>query len=83
MAHAALLVAFGAALASGDVLALEQLLAKDVISTADGGGRQTAARRPVHGRMAVARLLGLAREQPPGTTYAPASSSTGESSSIR
>lgn len=69
-AHAALLVAFGAALASGDSTELEKLLADDVIATADGGGRVHAARKPVAGRAAVARLLlGVVRKQPPETTF--------------
>jgi RNA polymerase sigma-70 factor (ECF subfamily) len=56
-AHAALLAAFGAAASSGDLAALEQLLAEDVVATSDGGGRVKAARRPIHGPVKVARFL--------------------------
>jgi len=50
-----------AATVEGDVAALERLLADDVAAWADGGGRVTAARRPVLGRDKVARYLaGLA-----------------------
>ncbi|GAA3527177.1 hypothetical protein GCM10022419_002430 [Nonomuraea rosea] len=41
---------------SGDVAALERLLADDAVAWADGGGT-TAARRPVRGRATVARYL--------------------------
>ncbi len=44
--------------AGGDDLpALEELLTEDVRSLADGGGRTTAARKPVSGRERVARYL--------------------------
>ncbi|MEW2355644.1 RNA polymerase sigma-70 factor [Spirillospora sp. NPDC029432] len=47
----------------GDVAALEELLAADVTAWADGGGKATAARRPVTGRERVLRfVLGLARD---------------------
>ena len=49
---------FLAATVDGDVASLEQLLAEDVVSWADGGGKATAARRPVLGRDNVLRLLG-------------------------
>jgi RNA polymerase sigma-70 factor (TIGR02957 family) len=45
------------AAADGDLPALEELLAEDVTSWADGGGRITAARKPVHGRSKVAYYL--------------------------
>jgi RNA polymerase sigma-70 factor (TIGR02957 family) len=48
---------FLAAAGSGDVRALERLLAADATSWADGGGKVTTARRPVHGRSRVARYL--------------------------
>ncbi|GGV40398.1 RNA polymerase sigma-70 factor [Streptomyces spectabilis] len=48
---------FLAAAAEGDVAGLEQLLAKDVVAWADGGGQVSAARRPVAGADKVARLL--------------------------
>nr|WP_027942090.1 RNA polymerase sigma-70 factor [Amycolatopsis taiwanensis] len=53
---------FVAATVEGDVEGLERLLAEDVVSWADGGGKATAARRPVSGRADVARLFsGLQR----------------------
>ena len=52
---------FYAAVLHGDLPGLERLLADDVTSWADGGGRETAARHPVTGRARVARYLtGLA-----------------------
>jgi RNA polymerase sigma-70 factor, ECF subfamily len=62
-AHAAMLQRFAAACASGDMRGLTQLLTKEVVATADGGGRVSAARVPVRGSDAVARyLIGLARK---------------------
>ncbi len=58
-----LLDAFLSAARSGNLDALEQLLAKDVVSVSDGGGKVTAARHPVTGRDHVARfLLGALRQ---------------------
>lgn len=72
-AQAALLVAFGAACASGDLAALERLLSDGIVATGDGGGRAFAARRPIVGRAAVARfVMGLFRKRPPGVTMEPA-----------
>jgi RNA polymerase sigma-70 factor (ECF subfamily) len=48
---------FLAATRDGDVRALEQALAADVVAWADGGGQVTAARHPVAGRRRVARYL--------------------------
>jgi RNA polymerase sigma-70 factor, ECF subfamily len=45
------------ALATGDLGALVDLLAADVVAYADGGGKATAFPRPVHGRENVARLF--------------------------
>jgi RNA polymerase sigma-70 factor (TIGR02957 family) len=45
------------AVSNGDLQALEELLAHDVVLHADGGGRVRAIPRPVHGRAKVARLL--------------------------
>ena len=45
------------AVSNGDLQALEELLADDVVLHADGGGRVRAIPRPVHGRAKVARLL--------------------------
>ena len=54
---------FLAAAEEGDVEALEQLLAADVVMYGDGGGKAPSARRPLHGRAQVAKVvLGLARQ---------------------
>ncbi|MDB4944393.1 MAG: polymerase subunit sigma-70 [Labilithrix sp.] len=55
-AHAALLARFAAAVTTGDVQALEELLAHDVVSIADGGGKVAAAPKPIAGRGAVTKL---------------------------
>ncbi|MDD7967253.1 RNA polymerase sigma-70 factor [Actinomycetospora lemnae] len=52
-----LLARFVAAAREGDVAGLEALLAADVTVWSDGGGKVSAARRPVRGRDAVARFL--------------------------
>jgi RNA polymerase sigma-70 factor (TIGR02957 family) len=48
---------FLAAARAGDLRSLEQMLAADVTAWTDGGGRVSAARRPVAGRARVARYL--------------------------
>ena len=48
---------FLAAVSDGDLQALEELLARDVVLHGDGGGRVRAVPRPVQGRAKVARLL--------------------------
>jgi RNA polymerase sigma-70 factor (TIGR02957 family) len=48
---------FLAAVDDGDLQALEELLADDVVVHGDGGGRVRAITRPVHGRAKVARLM--------------------------
>jgi len=48
---------FLAALATGDVQGLMDVLAPDVVAVADGGGLAPAAQRPIKGRKTVARLL--------------------------
>ncbi|MEJ2889358.1 RNA polymerase sigma factor SigJ [Actinomycetospora sp. OC33-EN06] len=52
-----LLRRFVAAARDGDLAGLEELLAADVTVWSDGGGKVKAARRPIHGREAVARFL--------------------------
>lgn len=53
---------FFATAASGDVSSLIEMLAPDVVWTADSAGKVSAARRPVHGADRVARLIiGLLR----------------------
>ena len=42
----------------GDLTSLESLLAEDAVFTADGGGKAVAARRPIHGAIEVARVVG-------------------------
>jgi RNA polymerase sigma-70 factor (ECF subfamily) len=55
--------AFLAAAESGDVSALETLLAEDISCVGDGGGKVPAAARPVTGRTRAARFLaGLGRQ---------------------
>jgi RNA polymerase sigma-70 factor (ECF subfamily) len=62
-AHLRMLQSFLATVATGEIAPLEALLAEGVVATSDGGGRVTAARKPVHGRHDVARLaLGLAKK---------------------
>ena len=56
---------FFAACESGDLDALEQLLADDVAFHADGGGKVAALAEPALGRVRVARfLLGIFRQVP-------------------
>lgn len=62
-----LLDRFLAAASSGDLQALERLFAADIVSVADGGGKVTAARRPIEGASRVARyLVGLLSREIPG-----------------
>jgi RNA polymerase sigma-70 factor (ECF subfamily) len=66
--HRQLLQAFLAACEQGDLDGLTRLLADDVLARSDGGGRVTAARRPLVGPRAVARLYrGLWRHHDPLT----------------
>ncbi|HEX2061899.1 MAG TPA: RNA polymerase sigma-70 factor [Thermoanaerobaculia bacterium] len=51
-----LIEGFLGALACGDVDALRNVLTEDVVSVADGGAHALAAKRPVHGADAVARM---------------------------
>jgi RNA polymerase sigma-70 factor (ECF subfamily) len=53
----ALVERFLRAAAEGDLASLESMLAEDVVSVADGGGRINAARKPVAGRARVAQYL--------------------------
>ncbi len=50
----------------GDMPALLALLADDVIAWTDGGGKVSAARRPIHGAINVARYLLGIRVKAPG-----------------
>ncbi|GAB3745052.1 RNA polymerase sigma factor SigJ [Amycolatopsis oliviviridis] len=51
-----LVESFLSAARNGDLPALESLLTAEVTAWSDGGGKVTAARRPVHGAARVARL---------------------------
>jgi RNA polymerase sigma-70 factor (ECF subfamily) len=58
---------FTAAVVGGDVQGLMDLMAPDVVVLSDGGGKVRAARRPVEGADAAARLLvGIAHKAAPG-----------------
>lgn len=55
----------------GDISALEQMFTADIVAMADGGGKVTAARRPVVGAARVARYLaGLFTRDVPGLAIA-------------
>jgi RNA polymerase sigma-70 factor (ECF subfamily) len=61
------------ACATGDLKGLVELLADDIVLWSDGGGKVRAARRPIAGRDAMARLLlGLARKWAGQATVQPA-----------
>ncbi len=56
---------FISAIESGDAEAVAQTLAEDAVVTSDGGGKVTAARRPVEGREHITRfLLGVSEQAP-------------------
>jgi len=55
--HQRLVEGFLSAARLGDLPALEQMLTADIVYQADGGGKVSAARRPVIGRDRVARLF--------------------------
>jgi RNA polymerase sigma-70 factor (ECF subfamily) len=55
--HRRLLEVFLAAAQTGDLAALEELLAEDVVSYSDGGGARGASRIPVVGSARVAKYL--------------------------
>ncbi len=64
-----LVEAFLGAARRGDLIALEHLLAEDIVTRADGGGIVNAARRPVFGRDNVARYtLGVIEKFGAGVT---------------
>ncbi len=61
--------AFGAAILSGDVDALQRVLASDAVLYPDGGGRVLSALRPIYGSDRVARFLfGVVEKFPLGTS---------------
>lgn len=55
--HAELLTRFLSAARGGDLAALTELLAEDVVAYNDGGGRVRAALRPIYGREAVLAFI--------------------------
>jgi RNA polymerase sigma-70 factor (ECF subfamily) len=57
---------FLAALATGDVQALMDVLAPDVVLLPDGGGRSGTARRPIEGADRLARFLIAGTARAPG-----------------
>ncbi|GAA3641568.1 RNA polymerase sigma factor SigJ [Microbacterium awajiense] len=63
--HDAIAAAFAAATGAGDFDALMTLLDPGVTLTSDGGGKVSAARRPVRGAVKVARfILGVLTQRP-------------------
>lgn len=63
--HQRLVMRFLQACQEGDVQGLQEMLAQDVVSWGDGGGKVPSARRLVIGAATVARLwLGLVRKAP-------------------
>ena len=68
--HRRILNHFLEAVETGKVDGLVNLLAEDVVSIGDGGGKVAASPRPIHGRKQAMRLFnGLMRLAPSGTTY--------------
>jgi RNA polymerase sigma-70 factor, ECF subfamily len=60
-----LLARFLRACQQGDMVALTETLAEDVIAWSDGGGKVSAARQPVFGREKIVRfMIGLLRKAP-------------------
>ncbi|MFE7856971.1 RNA polymerase sigma-70 factor [Streptomyces sp. NPDC057403] len=71
--QAELVASFLGAARDGDLAGLEKLLTADVTWSSDGGGKISAARRPVEGREKVARLaVGGAERFAAGLRYTPA-----------
>ena len=60
------LAQFVDAVSSGDVAGVMQLIADDGVSVSDGGGKASAATRPLVGADRIARfIMGLVRQAPP------------------
>lgn len=55
--HSELMQAFLTSVLSGDTEAIKSVLAEDVVMLTDGGGRRSAALRPITGRNQVAHLI--------------------------
>ena len=63
-ARAKLTAAFEIAIAKGDVDSIAHLLAEDAVFYSDGGGKRTAALRPIFGKQKIMRFLaGVARRR--------------------
>lgn len=63
--HKKLLNSFIKAVKQQDITQLENLLAEDAVLYSDGGGKVTAARKPVYGKDNIARfLLGISQKTP-------------------
>ncbi len=67
--HADVTRAFMRAAVSGDVTALLEVLAPDVVVLTDGGGAAKAARRPIHGAVKAARFLAAISHETPGVRW--------------
>jgi RNA polymerase sigma-70 factor (ECF subfamily) len=63
-AHRTVIEKFVAAISTGDVQGLMDVLAPDIVVIADGGGVVPAVRTPISGAEKVARLLAHASEAP-------------------
>ncbi len=69
-AHHQLTARLMQAFRSGEVTALLELLATDVVLRSDGGGKASAATHPLHGAQVVASfVMGLMRHTRPGDTF--------------
>lgn len=69
-----LVATFMTATATGDLQAIQNLLAADAILYSDGGGEVTAARKPIYGATKIARFfVGVQRRKtfPPDIAYTP------------
>ena len=55
--EARLMAAFATAMLSGQVDAIETMLAQDAVLYSDGGGKRKAARKPIYGRDKILRFL--------------------------
>ncbi|MEP6851119.1 MAG: RNA polymerase sigma-70 factor [bacterium] len=70
--HARVTTAFMHAAVNGDVQALLDVLAPDVVVITDGGGATKAALRPIHGADKAARFLAAISHDAVGATWTPA-----------
>ena len=69
----AVLGAFASALRNGDIQGVLETLADEAVATSDGGGKVSAAIRPVRGAPRVARfMVGIARNAPEDWSAVPA-----------